>query len=133
MFLAVVVIATAACRRSRLCPPGMQIARKLSTPEAIWCTSPDRHTARWTELYEKSKRRQSCGFRDGKAEGGYTAWHPNGEVWIRGDYRAGAKVGIWSQWSDQGRKTAEGEYREGQLLMGAPVGGFAICEKLVEP
>lgn len=42
-------------------------------------------------------------FADGKREGAWTEWHPNGQVKLRGSYRDGALVGAFQTWHENGR------------------------------
>jgi len=115
---------------SSVCPEGTHLVKERSTPgKEVWCRSKDGATARWL-IFNGRDLLQSCGFRDGKAEGTFTAWHPGGKPWLQGDYREGAKVGRWTQWDAAGNKVAEGEYRTGQYVSGAPVGTPAQCERL---
>jgi hypothetical protein len=117
-----------------VCPERMQLVKERSAPgKAIWCKSKDGKTARWYQYHPgdpPQKRRQSCGYTDGKPDGKFAAWHPAGQPWIEGAYEKGIKVGTWTQWDKDGSKVAEGAYRSNKLVAGAPVAMAAICDTL---
>jgi hypothetical protein len=129
VFLA--VVEGMACQRGPgMCPEGMTPDRaRDGDAKSVWCKGKEANVRRWIELWSPAERRQSCGFRDGRPEGPFLAWHEGGNKWIEGQYRDGEKVGKWTQWDKQGRPVAEGEYRDGRLIAGAPVGMVALCEK----
>lgn len=132
-WLAVALVAGVAggCRKDSGCPSGLELVESRSQPgRELWCKSPDGERARWVELGASGGKRQSCAFMNGKPEGQYLAWHPNGRTWVEGAYRDGTKVGKWEQWDDAGAHVAQGEYRFGEFVAGAPVGFVAKCETL---
>jgi hypothetical protein len=96
----------------------------------------DDKTAQWTEFYPPAagsaarERRQVCLYRDGKAEGVFTSWHPGGKRWVEGAFHEGQKAGLWNQWNKEGIRVADGTYRDGLLTAGAPVGMVARCESI---
>ena len=95
--------------------------------------SKDKHRSQWIEWYPGStKSRQHCGFRDGKPEGSFSAWYPEGRLWVQGQFSAKQKTGKWKQWDTGGAEVAEGDYSNGRLVAGAPVGAMAGCEKAAE-
>ena len=122
---------TAACQRgSGLCPEGMRPDRgRDGEGKFVWCKGKDSSLQQWVELYSPSERRQSCGYRRGRPDGAFFAWHKGGKRWLEGRYREGQKEGLWTQWDKDGNKVAEGEYRSGRLVAGAPVGMVALCEQ----
>jgi antitoxin component YwqK of YwqJK toxin-antitoxin module len=98
-----------------------------------WCESNDKHRAQWLEWHPNTTQlRQSCGYRDGKPEGSFTAWHPNGRPWVQGQFLGGLKMGKWKQWDRSGNAVAEGDYTAGRLVAGAPVAGMAGCDKALK-
>jgi hypothetical protein len=123
------VVAGIACQRGPgLCPEGMQPDRARDTDgKSVWCKGKDA-SRRWIELWGPTQRRQSCGYREGKPDGQFLAWHKGGQRWLEGQYRDGEKAGQWTQWDKEGNRVAEGEYRSGRLVSGAPVGMVALCE-----
>lgn len=126
-----------ACERSGSggCPEGMSLDAKQSKPgQFIWCRNRDRKRAQYIEFQPNGKeKRQICVFREGRAEGPFTAWFPGGKVWIAGQFAEGRPQGRWSQWDNAGLRVAEGEYRDGRFVAGAPVAGTAPCDKLQPP
>jgi hypothetical protein len=127
----VLLVGLGCSKQARHCPDGTSLDSKKSVAgKTIWCRSQDGKTARWIELHPGgTDRRQSCGYREGKPVGSFTAWHPGGRVWIAGEYADGKKIGKWVQWDKNGMKVAEGDYSNGQFVAGAPVGIAAGCEK----
>jgi hypothetical protein len=128
--LLVAVIGAAACQRGPgMCPEGMRPDRGSDgEARSVWCSGKD-GARRWIELWSPSERRQSCGYRAGKPDGPFLAWHKGGKRWLEGQYRDGEKSGQWTQWDKDGNRVAEGEYRGGHLIAGAPVGMVALCEQ----
>lgn len=126
----VAVIGVVACQRGPgLCPEGMRPDRNPSPDELfVWCGAKD-GTRRWIELWSPTERRQSCGYRAGRPDGAFQAWHKGGKRWLEGQYRDGEKSGQWTQWDKDGNRVAEGDYRAGRLIAGAPVGMVALCEQ----
>jgi hypothetical protein len=124
------LLLAASCRRTSLCPKGMQVvAGRSVSGESIWCKSPDGRTAQWIE-FKDGARRQVCEYRAGQPDGPFLGLHPTGTHWIEGQFRDGAKSGAWHQWDKTGSLVAEGEYRGGRLIQGAPVAMAAKCEEM---
>jgi hypothetical protein len=123
------------CHRpgSPLCPKGtFPVAERSDPGKTQWCESEDKRRAQWIEWHPSTTQlRQSCAYHDGKAEGSFTAWHPNGRTWVQGQFANGLKIGKWKQWDQAGNIVAEGDYITGRLVAGAPVAGMAGCEKAV--
>jgi hypothetical protein len=126
-----------ACKHetSPFCPQGMSpVAARSVVGKSLWCESQDKLRAQWVEWHAGGTQlRQSCGYRSGKPEGSFTAWHPSGKPWVHGQFTGGAKFGKWKQWDGLGSLVAEGDYSGGRLVAGAPVAGMADCEKMVKP
>jgi hypothetical protein len=124
------VIGVVACQRGRgLCPEGMKVdTDRAGDANSLWCKGKEASVRRWIQLWGPGDKRQSCGFRAGKPDGTFHAWHKGGNKWLEGQYRGGAKAGLWTQWDKEGHRVAEGEYRDGRLVGGAPVGMVALCE-----
>ena len=111
------------------CPRGMSVDEARSQAgKSIWCRSDDGQLARWIELADGAKR-QACSYTNGRPEGSFLAWHPNGRTWVEGTYQDGSKFGKWKQWDAEGALVAQGEYRRGEFVAGAPVGLVAACEQ----
>jgi len=128
----------AACKshpKSIHCPQGMaDVAARSEPGKNVWCESSDKVRAQWIEWHAGTTQpRQSCSYRDFKPEGSFTAWHPDGKLWVQGQFVAGQKAGKWKQWDPAGNEVAEGDYNSGRLVAGAPVAGMALCEKMARP
>jgi antitoxin component YwqK of YwqJK toxin-antitoxin module len=50
----------------------------------------------------------------GRRDGPWIFWHPGGDRWLAGSYRAGAREGPWSGWHRNGVLRSEGSYRAGR-------------------
>jgi len=135
--LAILVLGgLAGCKQhpqSLYCPQGMiEVAARSEAGKEVWCETPDKARTQWIEMHPgTTKPRQSCGYRDLKPEGSFTAWHPDGKPWVQGQFVAGQKTGKWKQWDPSGNEVAEGDYNSGRLVAGAPVAGMALCEKMI--
>jgi hypothetical protein len=133
-FAILIVWTLAGCKQetSPFCPQGTsQVPARSVTGKYVWCESSDKVKAQWVEFHDgTAKQRQSCGYRNGKPEGSFTAWHLEGKPWVQGQFSAGLKVGKWKQWDAVGNIVAEGDYNSGRLVAGAPVAGMASCEKV---
>ena len=49
-------------------------------------------------------------YRNDLRVGTFTWWHPNGQRALVGSYRQGSKVGRWTWWHENGMKSIEGSY-----------------------
>jgi hypothetical protein len=131
--LVVACVGLVACHRSgtNICPEGLSLDEKLSKPgQIVWCRSGDGKRAQYTEFHPDGKaKRQLCEYRDGQPEGAFSAWMPDGKIWISGQYAAGQPDGRWVQRDKDGQRVAEGEYRGGRFVAGAPVASTAVCQK----
>jgi len=122
------------CERetSPFCPQGLYpVKERSATGKTLWCESKDKTRSQWIEWHKGGANfRQSCSYRDGKSDGSFTAWHPEGKVWVQGQFSGGQKAGKWKQWDTSGSEVAEGDYSGDRLVAGAPVGAMADCEKV---
>jgi hypothetical protein len=127
------VCVSSGCGRetSPFCPKGLYPAKERSVAgKTLWCESKDKGRSQWMEWHKGAAQlRQSCSYLDGKPEGSFTAWHPEGKVWVQGQFVGGQKVGKWKQWDASGSEVAEGDYSSGRLVAGAPVAAMSDCEK----
>ncbi len=122
-------------KTSPFCPKDMSPVAARSVPgTSLWCESSNKLRARWIEWHKgTTKLRQSCSYYKGVAQGSFTAWHPNGKLWVQGQFINGQQAGKWKQWDGNGNEVAEGDYRSGRLVAGAPVAGMAGCLKAGRP
>lgn len=68
----------------------------------------------WSGVYEPGDARASeTRWRDGRREGDYAAWHPNGRDAIRGGFRDDEPDGPWRVWDEHGQLLVEGAYDAG--------------------
>jgi antitoxin component YwqK of YwqJK toxin-antitoxin module len=120
----------AGCQRGpQICPNGTTIDKTRSKDGAFaWCKSDDGKILYWVELQGVTDLRQICTFKEGRPEGTFRAFHPNGARWIEGLFAQGLRDGPWQQWDSGGRLVAEGTYRRGVLIAGAPVAIAAKCD-----
>jgi hypothetical protein len=122
-----------ACHRSgpAVCPEGMSLDDTVSKAgQIVWCRSNDGKRAQYIEFHPDGKaKRQLCAYLDGRPEGAFSAWMPDGKIWISGQYAAGQPDGRWVQRDKDGQRVAEGEYRAGRFVAGAPVASTAVCQK----
>ena len=130
-----VLLGLAGCNqypKSLYCPQGMhEVASRSEPGKHVWCESKDKVRAQWIEWHAGTTQpRQSCSYRSLKPEGSCTAWHPEGKLWVQGQFVAGQTAGKWKQWDVAGNEVAEGDYSGGRLVAGAPVAGMSLCEKM---
>jgi antitoxin component YwqK of YwqJK toxin-antitoxin module len=92
----------------------------------------------YVELYEGGGKRESGQFREGKRDGTWFRWHPNGKIdaitvwdngkpvsfeawhdngqkWEEGSFVDGFKQGMWSRWHVNGQKELESYFEHGTL------------------
>ncbi len=69
---------------------------------------------RWSLLDTKGFT-LSGDYVNGKREGTWTAWYPNGDVFQKVDFVRDKKHGTWIQWGPDGRKKFEHQYRDDRL------------------
>ncbi|MDR1460012.1 MAG: hypothetical protein LBI60_07335 [Bacteroidales bacterium] len=50
----------------------------------------------WTSWYENGQKNSEQNYIDGKEDGKYRVWYPNGNPYIQGEYKMGMKIGMWS-------------------------------------
>ena len=50
----------------------------------------------WTSWYDNGQKNSECKYIDGKEDGAYHVWYPNGKPYINGHYKLGEKVGFWT-------------------------------------
>jgi predicted small lipoprotein YifL len=137
LLVVLAIVGLAGCKHKApgYCPHGMADVPLRSEPgKSVWCESADKARAQWIEWHPKTTRpRQSCSYFNGRPEGSFTAWYPDGKPWVQGQFADGQKVGKWKQWDNVGSEVAEGDYRGGRLIAGAPVAGMAGCERAARP
>ncbi|MDR2408986.1 MAG: hypothetical protein LBE13_12855 [Bacteroidales bacterium] len=64
----------------------------------------------WTSWYENGQKNSEQNYINGKEDGKYRVWHPNGEPWIKGEYKMGEKTGVWSFHDTLGKVITEKDF-----------------------
>lgn len=68
----------------------------------------------WRAWYASGALQWQVAFSDGlPADGEWTYWHENGELWMRRPYRGGRKDGCESRWDARGTLVAQIDYARG--------------------
>jgi antitoxin component YwqK of YwqJK toxin-antitoxin module len=98
------------------CPADTKPVRKtLETGYGIACEKPDgRREGLYREWHPNGKLRLEIEYRDGEMNGSYTRWHDNGQKETAGAYKNGQRQGLWTEWYRNGHKSREVEYRDGK-------------------
>ena len=68
------------------------------------------------EEWPDGKARLEYSFVAGRREGPSKAWHANGQLGLRGEWREGQPVGAVEEWSPDGFLKRTMGYRDGQLV-----------------
>jgi antitoxin component YwqK of YwqJK toxin-antitoxin module len=132
------------------CPFGTEqiISTETGTPglkklTEKWCETKDAKGERirhgpYVEMYESGAKEIVGRYRNGRREGTWTRWHPNGKVdtitayadgkpqsfeawhdngqkWEEGYFKDGFKEGTWIRWHGNGQKEFEGHFEHGTL------------------
>ena len=50
-------------------------------------------------------------YKDGKADGRWTQYYENGNIWIEGDYKNGIQVCLWTTYHNNGQECTKGVYK----------------------
>ena len=53
-------------------------------------------------------------LKDGKNEGKWISWYPNGQKWSEETYKNGYSNGLSTSWYEDGQKKFEGTYKDGE-------------------
>jgi antitoxin component YwqK of YwqJK toxin-antitoxin module len=61
-------------------------------------------------LRKQKCRSQEVKYIDGKEDGNYNIWHPNGKSYIKGDYKMGDRVGVWTFYDTLGKVTRKTDF-----------------------
>ena len=90
-------------------------------------------------MFDPNKTEVSGSFKNDELHGAFELFHPNGQLFSKGDYDEGSFVGRWQWWDEEGHSIGEvnivkgemdlvipsrsgGKSAEGKLLDGAPHG-----------
>jgi antitoxin component YwqK of YwqJK toxin-antitoxin module len=73
----------------------------------------------WTAWYPNGQKQVEGEYREDVPTGQFTWWHENGQKQGEGQYDRGVKTGVWTTWHENGQKEIRSEFRAG-----VPVGSF---------
>jgi hypothetical protein len=82
-------------------------------------SSEGREDGTWTYWYPNGERRESGAYVDGRRAGEWTQWYPNGQRRSRGERAwdaassASPRTGLWTYWHENGEVLARGLYVKG--------------------
>ncbi len=96
---------------------------KDGTPMVVrYYASPDKKVLlSETSYYRSGAKKMSGAFKDGKRDGRWKAWFPNGKLWSEGEYVRGEETGIKTVYYENGNK-----YYSGRLQAGKRVGEWSF-------
>jgi antitoxin component YwqK of YwqJK toxin-antitoxin module len=132
------------------CPFGTKqvVSKETGTPglkklTEKWCQIEDAHGdpirhGPYLELYDSGTKQEVGQYRNGRRDGTWKRWHPNGRVeaitiyeegklqgiaawhdngqkWEEGHFEDGFRQGAWIRWHSNGQKEVEGYYVHGVL------------------
>lgn len=69
----------------------------------------------WTKYNAKGTRVEETSWLEGKRDGSYSAWHPDGGISQTGAYVNGLQNGLWSTWNAAGQLMCDMTYADGAL------------------
>ncbi len=69
---------------------------------------------RETDYYHNGAKKMSGAFKDGKRDGLWQAWFPNGQLWSVGEYVKGEETGIKTVYYENGKKYYSGKLQQGK-------------------
>ena len=64
----------------------------------------------------KWKSKSEGNWEEGKRNGIFKGWYPNGNIQGQGNWKAGKKNGIHERWYRNGQLNIEANYKDNQLL-----------------
>ena len=70
---------------------------------------------RWTAWHPNGQMRVRGTYEHDLPEGQFTWWHPNGQEAATGNYKNGQAHGVWVWWHKNGQKSANGQYTDGVM------------------
>lgn len=116
------VLALASCHREiESWPDGARRAegRLAFQSEHTTASAEGREDGTWTYWYPNGERRESGTYVDGRRTGEWTQWYPNGQRRSRGGrawdqaLHASPRTGMWTYWHENGEILARGVYVKG--------------------
>jgi antitoxin component YwqK of YwqJK toxin-antitoxin module len=67
-----------------------------------------------TTYYQSGKKKIEGNFKNGKREGLWRAWFPDGTLWSEGEYREGEEMGLKTVYYENGNKFFSGKIQNGK-------------------
>lgn len=116
------------------CPADREVKTKwYSVGGDTWCETPqgvrDGPYASW---WDDAHPNEAGAYRDGKKQGTWSVYHPEGGLWSRGKYVAGLREGQWTWWWSplfaRNQKQEQGSFRAGR-----PVGRWLSWDEHGKP
>jgi len=74
----------------------------------------DLNTEKYTENYPDGSKKLEVSMKDGFRDGSYREYHPNGELKVKGRYRADQKHGIWKYYDESGKQMDRKKFENGK-------------------
>ena len=73
----------------------------------------DEKHGKWTAWYPNGEKRMEGEFQYDQPSGSFTWWHKNGQKSLEAMYSAGKKEGLWTWWHENGLRSIRGSYLNG--------------------
>jgi uncharacterized protein len=73
----------------------------------------DQRHGLWTAWYPNGQKLLEGEYRHDTAVGKFTWWHANGQKAVHGSYEQGLQHGRWVWWHENGQKASEGQFEQG--------------------
>ena len=70
----------------------------------------------WVEWHPNGQKRAEINYKNGKQNGLETCWHENGQKWSEGNIKDGKLDGLQESWHENGRKWMERKFKNGELI-----------------
>ena len=67
-----------------------------------------------TTYYQSGKKKMEGTFKNGKRDGLWQAWFPDGTLWSEGEYKEGEEMGSKTVYYENGKKFFSGNIKNGQ-------------------
>ncbi|MED5281043.1 MAG: hypothetical protein VYA10_06120, partial [Verrucomicrobiota bacterium] len=83
-------------------------------PESECLFRDTREHAVWTLWFDSCRKREIKIFQEGRLEGPYAWWHPNGQLRAEGNYKEVKKEGIWIMYDSFGKEEECLTYANGE-------------------
>jgi len=97
------------------CPSGTKLKQDgFAMAFETWCEKADGTLhGPMVSRYDSGQLKEIGTYRDGKREGRWTYWAPDGTLAAKLEFKQGKPHGTWMSWSAQGNKWQQQGYRDG--------------------